>query len=166
MAKFLPIFIALLMASSVCAETFRCKDAAGNTVFTDAPSSYIGCEKISPQEPPSSPLTPPDSQSPSTRQDAMGQPASGAVPAREQSGAADNFTALANQATALVEEYEATKKKIYFSHLKNEKFEARKNLVEIRQRKVQLLEQVDSAGLSMTEAADIRNKLAEIPTQD
>ena len=92
----------------------------------------------------------------------MEQPATDAVPPPDQGVGDEDFAFYVGQATALVAEFKETQQKVLQSQFHRDKVAARRNLSDIRQRKMQLLEKAASPRFSAAEAETIKGILAEI----
>jgi hypothetical protein len=143
--------------SSAQAEIYKCVRPDGTTLFTSDPAQApADCrpELIDPL-PPLGVL--PESVAPAPPERT---PASGSRQSPEAAG--KSAAAYTTEATALANQYDAARRTLYRASMVVDQLAARREMSEIRQRKILLLEEVDRSSLGSAEKRSIGEILAPI----
>ena len=153
--------ILALATGLIHADIYRCKDANGTLILTDAPSNFPPeCQVKVIKELPLINVVPSTPSPPVRQRKALLPPAStDGVGSKEKVDR--GYSSLKEEAETLVKEFHSTRSNIR-SKNKVTKHKARKELTEIKAQIGSLLNEVDQSRLNSTQKKEVREILAPI----
>lgn len=147
-----------IISSGVCAETYKCQDQYGTTVFTDELSPNLtNCIQEQPGELPALNVTP----NPAEEGDSVQNPASQDSSIDSYDGA-KSFEEFRDETEELVNRFNDARRQLYMTGLIRSKIEARRELAAIRADKETLLQEIEDSPLYNYEREELLEKLAVI----
>ena len=154
--------ILVLATGLIHADVYRCKDANGTLIFTDAPSSFPPeCQVKVIKDLPLINVVPSTLSKPARQRKTILPPAS-TDGVKSQEKVESEYSSLKEEAEALVGEFHSTRSRIFNAPNQLKKYKARKDLIEIQSQKGSLLSEVDQSTLKRRQKKEVKEILTSI----
>lgn len=151
-------FALMIAGNAAGADVFKCKEQNGATVYTDRPTQATAdCKREQVTELPSlrgASLAP--------AEEAPAPDSAAIVPSTASQERARLFETFQGEVEELITQFHSARYRIFQAGLLANKLQARRELTEIRARKLELQGEIEGSSLSYGEQQELTEKLADI----